>query len=316
MLLGMFVFTASPALAIANPDTISINAVYAYRHCIETDDQLYLIDYSIEYGANPDENITEAYLCRLMEGVVEWGAVAPYAYYDDGYDRGLIAIYFPVADAPGWAGAGLSMELVGNPTLGWAGATPESSVGAFDLWSTSTGVTETQAEVAARVLYIADILEQDWGVDLIDTAGGINYLTAYGENYFSNVIPYLNLIAPAAFSGSMVAAEFEERTYTQTYSTTLRTAIIGTPLDFTTLAASWGVPIMFVSSILYLMIMALVLYFTTVKVKSYKPALLLSIPMMIAGVLLGMLPLLLLIMFGFFAILGIGYAFFYQKGYG
>jgi len=316
MVFGVFIFNASPVLAINNPDTLSINAVYVYRHCVEDDDQLYLIDYTIEYtGANPDENSTEAYLFRLMNGAIELRAIAPYSYYDDGYDRAVAAIYFTAADAPAWAG-GYSMHLVGNPALGWPGAPPNTSVAVFDLWSTSTNISDTQTEVAARVLYLADMLEVEWGIDLIETSASGSYLTSYGEDYFMNAIPHLQLIAPGAFAGSITPAEFETRTYTQAYSTTLRTALIGTPLDFTNLANAFGVPVMFVSSILYLMIMALVLYYASIKTGSYKPALLLSAVMIVAGALLGMLPLLLAIIMGFFALLGIGYAFFYQKGYG
>lgn len=315
ILFGMFMLTTSPVLAIAAPDTIQINAVYVYQHCVETDDQLYLVDCVLDYTVNPDENITEAYLVRLMNGAVELRSVAPYAYYNDGYDRGLVAIYFSAGDAPAWEGS-YTIRLVGNPTLSWPGSPPSSSVSTFDLWSISTSIGSTQNELAARVLYFADLLEIQWGVDLIETAASGSYLTSYGQDYFINAIPYLSIIAPGVFSGSMSAAEFETRTYTQTYSTSLRTALIGTPLDFTDLADALGIEVMFVSSILYLVVMAILLYYATVKIRSYKPALLLSAPLIVVGALLGMLPLLLAIIMGFFCVMAIAYAFFYQKGYG
>ena len=48
-LLGLLL-VASPVFAIEPPDALQIDSVYAYRHCLETNDQLYLVEYTIYYA--------------------------------------------------------------------------------------------------------------------------------------------------------------------------------------------------------------------------------------------------------------------------
>jgi len=69
-IIGLLLIT-SPALAIAPPDspTPTIDSINAYEDCLETDDQLYVIEYTIYYAAPPTETVTEAFIFRLMERI-------------------------------------------------------------------------------------------------------------------------------------------------------------------------------------------------------------------------------------------------------
>jgi len=301
---------ASPVLAIGTPHDLQINSVYVFQHCLETDDQLYLVEYFLDYDVdadpetddNPDENITEAYLGRLMDGVDELGAVAPYAYYDKGYDKGIFAIYFSASDPdlPIWEGV-YTMKLMGNPTLDWDAGIPSTSVPAFDLWSSSTGITDTQNELAVRILYIADQLELAWGIDMVDSTGAGSYLSSYGETYFTNAIPNIRVMAPRAFVGSITQPEWDYKEPTTTYAEDRADSVIDTPLDMTDTADWWGISRMWTSSLFFMLGGILILYCMLSPTSNYKPLVLLSTPLIIAGGYLGLLPLMATVLMGFAA---------------
>jgi hypothetical protein len=307
VMLGLLLI-ASPVLAIASPDDLQINAVYVFHHLLETNDQLYLVEYFADYDIdadpetddNPDENITEAYLGRLMDGVDELGAVAPYAYYDLGYDKGIFAIYFSASDAPTWNGA-YTMKLMGNPTLDWDAAIPSTSVDVFDLWSSSTGIVDTQNELAARILYLADQLELTWGINMVDSTGTGSYLSSYGEAYFTNAIPNIQTMAPKAFAGSTTQPQWEYKEATTEYAEDRADSIVDTPLDMTPVADWWGVSRMWTSSLLFMLGGIFILYCILSPTGNYRPLVLLSTPLIIAGGYLGMLPLLATVLMGFAA---------------
>jgi len=301
----------SPALAaIASPDDLQINSVYAYQHCLENNDQFYLVSYFVDYDIdadpltddNPDENITEAFLCRFLDGADELKAIAPYAYYDEGYDYGVIAIYFSADDPnlPTWEGA-YTIELTGNPTLDWGGDPPSTSVSVFDLWSSSDSIATTQDELAARILYIADQLELAWGVNMIDSTGTGAYLSDYGEAYFTNAISNIQAMAPRAFAGSTTSPEWEHKEMPTTYAEDRADSLDNTPMDLQALADWWGISRMWTSTILFILGGVLLLYSILSPTGNYKPLVLLSTPLIVAGGYLGLLPLTLTILLGFSA---------------
>jgi len=306
-MLGLMLI-ASPVLAIGAPDDHQINFVYVFQHCLENNDQLYLGGYFTDYDPdsdpstddNPDENITEAYLGRLMDGVDELGAVAPYAYYDLGYDEGIFAIYFSASDAPTWDGD-YTMKLMGNPTLDWDADIPETSVAVFDLWSSSTGITDTQNELTARILYIADQLELAWGINMVDSTGTGSYLSEYGEAYFTNAISNIQAMAPKAFAGSTTQPQWEYKEATADYADDRADSVIDTPLDVTVAADEWGVSRMWLSSLLFILGGVFLLYCMLSPTGNYRPLVLLSTPLVIAGGYLGMLPMMATVLMGFAA---------------
>jgi len=315
---GLVLGLAMPVFAIDDPEVLQVNAVWVYRNCMEDGDQLYLIDYTLDYDPdsdpltddNPDENITEAYLVRLMNGAAELGSTAPYAYYDEGYDRGVIALYFSAAEAPAWEGA-YTMILVGNPTLAWGADPPETSVGDFDLWQ-DWPISTTQEILASRILWLADQLELAWAVDMIETTASGSRLTDYGESYFVNVIPDLRTMAPSAFVGQIIQPEVEKREFTEDYSDDLAASVVGTPLDLTPLADAFDLSREVVTTVLYYAAVVIFLALLVTKIKNYKPAILMTIPCIIGGAFVGV-PLVITVLAGFFSLILIAYILFYQK---
>lgn len=301
----------TPVLAIDDPDSISINAVYAYRNCRQDGDQLYLIDYTLDYSVTgePSETVTEAFLCRLMNGVTELRAVAPYAYYNDGYDRGVIAVYFSAADAPAWEGS-YTMYLIGNPILSWDADPLSASVGTFNLWQ-DNDMSTTQTVLSSRILYLADILEIAWSVDMIESTAGGHSLTTYGEDYFTNAVPYLSEIASYAFAGQTITPEIGEIDTSTDYADDLETASSGTLFDFTDLGTAFGTTRGVITALLYYGVVLFALIKISNKLQTYKPIMMLSIPLVILGAFIGV-PLTVTILAGFLSLGYIAWSLFYK----
>tara|TARA_Y100000310_G_scaffold166912_2_gene166623 strand:+ start:4055 stop:5320 length:1266 start_codon:yes stop_codon:yes gene_type:complete len=217
---------AMPVSAIADPDTPpSINAVYVYNDLLEDGDAGILIDYFLDYAVPPTETATEAYMGIFIDtdGSTQLRSVAPYAYQNDGYDRGLIWIYFTAAEVTANSIDVASIALyevwlVGNPTLSWPGDPPKTTAG-IDYWQpvgTDTGVL-----LALRVLFYADLLEIGWAVDLIQTTSLGSRLTTLGADYFENVIPNLRTIAPSAFASGQSEPTLEDIDYSTDFGATM-----------------------------------------------------------------------------------------------
>lgn len=323
LLLASLVIVLLPYLvyAIGAPSTLQINSVYAYQHLLEDNDQLYLVEYTLDYGTNPDEPISEAYLGRLMQGSSELGNIAPYAYYDGGYDQGIFSVYFTAASVPAWSG-NYTMRLEGNPTLSWLASdnvtaipVPTTGVSSFDVWSTSTSQATTEEELTARLLYIADQLELAWGVDLVETTATGTKLTAYGESYFCNAVENLRAACPDMFSASVSVPEFPEREHERTFLNYLENQWGGTWVEeWAQGYAGWlGMQQLLFTSLAFMLFVVIMLVFAAQYTMSVKPLMLMAAVLMIYGARIGMLAGIVPFAIAFLAALGVGYFFFYRQ---
>jgi len=308
----------TPVAAIGQPDSLSIDGVYVYRNCREAGDQLYLVPYTIDYAALPAESAQEAYMLRLMDGDDVEGYAYPYAYHDDGYGQGVVALYFDADEAPTWEGV-YTMQLIGNPFADWVGGVPEDEVSSvdFDVWQdTDLGVTQTI--VGARVIEMAVDLETAWSRDMVTVADdGKQVLTTYGAGYFVNVIPNCYEIAPDIFAAGqggyteVMDPEYPAEETRVDYSDELEANIIGTPFDFTTLAAQWGTSRGALTAILYYGFVVATLIIISRRIGTYKPMMLLSIPFVFLGAFIGV-PLIVTVLAGLAGLGVTAYVIFYK----
>lgn len=227
-----FMATNMPVLAIADPDSPpQVTAVYVYEDLLEDGDVGVLIDYFIEYAAIPTEPVTESYLASFIDidGTTQLGTVAPYTfqyagYADDGYNRGMVWIYFTAADA---SAAGIvkanealyTVWLMGNPTIesGWPGDPPKTIAG-IDLWYPAG---DHSVLLALDVLRLAGYLELAWSLDMIETTALGSRLTTIGEAYFPNVINNLRTMAPNCFSVAEYTQIQEDLDYSTLFGATI-----------------------------------------------------------------------------------------------
>jgi hypothetical protein len=282
--------------AIADPTTLTLDNITAYQSVIDTNDQLFIAKFTIDYAAYPtDETANTAFLFRMFDSTaVEISSVALYAnpYFNDGFGQGIVSIYFTPDEVTSlglaWSEAH-NFYLAGNPSANWTGAAPSTAATPVTTWSTTSGA------VAIRVSALANTFQSAWGYQLIDTGT----LTTYGENYFVTTIPYLRIIAPSVFQSSTEpATEFRERAHGLTYAITLRNQWLGTWLDMTTPAADWGVDAIWIYGLMWLAVMIAIGWVTVSIGSSYgqsvtvdnKPLLYVEALTMFFGGLIGFLP--------------------------
>jgi len=227
-----------PILAILNPNVPpQVIAVYIYEDLLVDGDLGILIDYNLEYDPNPGipatETVTESYLASFIntDGTTQIGTVSPYtfinvAYTDKGYERGMIWIYINAADVLTYNINKTNMALhkvwlMGNPTVpsGWTGDPPKTTAGIDEWWATGEG--DHAVLLALRVLSFAEVLETEWGLDMIQTTALGSCLTSTGESYFENVIQNLRTIAPSCFSVSTVTQIQEDLDYSTAFGATI-----------------------------------------------------------------------------------------------
>ena len=229
LVVGLLVGISAPVLAIDDPDTPpQVTAVYVYEGLLATGDAGVLIDYYLDYDPAPgipDETVTQAYLAIFIDtdGTTQLKAVAPYAFVDSGYGRGLVWIYFTAAEVTSYSLdsaniASYRVWLAGNPALSWAGVPPKT-IASIDQWNT-TGDMATL--LTLRVLYYAGLLEDIWSpLDLVETTSIGSRLTTTGESYFENAIANLRIMASACFAASTIEPTLEDIDYTTRFGATM-----------------------------------------------------------------------------------------------
>lgn len=240
------------AVNINAPTSFSIDSIEAYHHVVEQNDQLYLIKYSIVYGAIPAVNAQDAWDFSLVSSSnVTVGTSHPYAYHNSGYGLGLVTLYFPAASAPTWQDSA-TVNMTGDAAYTWIPSTPSTNSTTFTKWSTSTSLSDTSTELTVRILYLANVLSSNWTDNLtqVDSTGATT-LTAHGEDYFTNTFPNLRNVCPALFSSTSNNPIPQIRTQNLTAANVEDNRLVGTPLDTTNIANFLGVSRMWANGIVW-----------------------------------------------------------------
>lgn len=235
---------AAPAVvfAIVAPDSFNIITAQGYGDVDESGDILLLVHYDIVYASLPDELASEAVMLRYLDNGSPVRASSPFVFVTSGYNQGVIAVYFDAADAVAFSlthGDADSAELIGNPSLftdPWKTSQPIT-------WATKGSQLALETALAELALTLEEQVEWD-GVNLIQFDSGANILQAEGEDYLENTIPRLRQMAPNLFAANFATPTFDERTFTQSYQTSLEGAWDNSRLSgsFTGLSDWTGMP--------------------------------------------------------------------------
>ena len=323
-LLSIFavILYAVPCLAISNtPLPFSINHVYGYTNAIQTGDMMFLVDFTVIYNnvitttittptttttvitttAIPVDTIDTTYLVRLTDstGTTEYYDAKPYGFFNNGFDEGLVAIYLSASDVASLGlttSSSLKIWLSGNPTASWDSTPIPSTSSTSIMWNVQpSSVNISQYEITQQILNEAKILQNAWNDTTHYTlyqsspSGGFQ-LSAQGQAYFGTVVPYLSTISPNILGSYSPQININKNIFTQTAQGSIDALISGTILDLTPLATTLGLPRRLLSSILWIALMIFVIVIMTQAVKSYKPAMMFSFPMIVLGTLIGWLP--------------------------
>lgn len=315
----------TPVLAISTPDSVGIYNVWVYRNAVESGDQLYIVDFFIEYETNPDENAQEAFIIRLLdESNDEIGSSTPCTYYNNGYARGVAFIYFDADNAPFWEGD-YTMQLVGNPTLEWTPSIPNELLTSFN-WNDATTTSIVKEVIAGRIIWLAGYLDSDWSetaYSLLENTIDGQYLSENGISYFATVLAKANadlslqVLAPDALSFRHVDLDYNRTDtvlydYDQSYADQLMNTTAATSLDVSDGAGLLGVSRGMLTGFLYYGCIFLGFIKFYPQLQSTKPLTAILIPLAIAGSFIGV-PLQVVIVASFIAFLMVGYALLYKN---
>lgn len=293
----ILLFTVWPqaASAIVDPTgTFKIEAVDVYEHLLETNDQLYVIQYTLVYATAPLEMINQAYLFRLVNTatLASYGQIQPISYYNKGYasaadQQWLASIYIPAASAPTWGSSAYTMRFEGNPALTWVppAPIPLATMGASGFtWHTSADNATTRGLLASRLRTLMYEVENDWPI--FDMIQGFfissSKLTATGVDYLTSVMPYLYLFCPEIFpTGLSPPSQFSvrEKSFTKTRSSQLEGKSLGPTIDNFFAHQYFGLSPLLFKSIFGFVIIGIVAAVISVKSGTPKPALFAVIPL-------------------------------------
>lgn len=229
---------ACPVVAAEpQPDSMVIREIVAYQNANESGDQLYIVTYEIT--GNYTQNADQMFIFRIREGTTELDHTTPFPFYNQGYGSGIVAFYFEPAEVPTWEGD-ISVEIIGNPLIDWEGTIPSTALD-YITWNTGT-IDETHDLIGATILYLATILGQEWGIELVTTIQGITSLTSAGASYFQVVIPFALDMVPAVFGSYTFTPDFpiDPKPPSNSYADDLLDGVAGTVFDVRPAAREWG----------------------------------------------------------------------------
>lgn len=195
------------------PDTLEVVDAIACRDLLEEDDLFLAVHYNILYDptAEPADTAQELFLVRLMDGTDQLGVVTPYPYYNDGYDQGIVGLYWDAGSAPTWEGA-YTIQVSGTPA---AWATPPSTTFVLgpSSYSGLDGQTANRQALYEWMVQAVEALESNWSVTLLETTEEGSVLDETGQTYLTAAIPGLQSLCPQLFWIQTASMDTEPRSW-------------------------------------------------------------------------------------------------------
>ncbi len=234
--------TASPvrATTLLPPETDTrVIQFNAYRNLLQPNDMLVIALATVHYlpGSIPTVPVTDAFIWRMyaMDNVTELGSTTGYVYnisthQDNGYNYNVYSMYFDNTTALTW-GLAYPIQLIGSPLYFTTVPVYNFHIGASD-YSALTATADVQAELAVRILELANTLTNEWALtttySLIDASETSNHLSIYGEAFFRGAIFGIQGMAPAAFEYIVSPIVATARAWGNTYANALEAQWAGT----------------------------------------------------------------------------------------
>lgn len=283
----LMLLVASPVYAVADPDQIEIISVKVFQNLWETGDQLYFVEYNVEYATEPDEPASDTYSFQIYsDNGTELMAQTALNYYQ----VHIVSIYCTPSTALVW-GTSYQIRIGGNVAIPFPSGTPEErrSLSSSD-WI--EGDTDTSRELFGDyIIQRAADLEDRWGgvITLLSTD---NKLNETGVVTFGEAVPGLIDICPDIFETAAEQLEYEETT-TPTAAQTAATATMSARLQtaLNDLGTWLGVPGTFIGGIGLAIIFFILAGRIFTATNSVTIAVVASMPLIFLGNMIGLLPL-------------------------
>ena len=284
-LLSQFMPFLTPKVyaTVANPDSILIDTVRVFQNVQVTGDVMAVIEYEVNYAVSPTLSPTQTFLVSFNDGV-DAAFTRPLDYYGHFFSVIYLASY-PAGFV--W-GSNSTIQVAGNPTYFTSlveGTNQRTLVISSGNWITGTH-TDSPGYLQTWLLSLANAISP---ATLLTT---LNLLTPLGSQMYLVEIPTLVSICPALFTNAA------------TYPSANLTA--GNPLEQTSLLTNSGarlsgalndlgtflhIPGLLVGgfglALMYFVLAGRILIATG----SVPGAIVLGIPFIFAGNLIGILPL-------------------------
>jgi len=240
------------------------------------------------------------------DGTAELGLNLPYPYCNKGYQEGIASLYFPAAEAIAW-GKPYKICLEGNPNV-----FPDPPLVSYIL----TQLDYSDEGPEEYLIKLALGLEHDWGIRLTEfnEDAGRTFLNANGGNYFSHAIPNLKRMVPGIFSARLTEAEYTKKIWKKTYAEKLKSRYEGTIIgDSLKGISDWfQISPTFIGGLLIAAACLGAIMIASWKLKAPNVGFLMSIPILLAGTIIGWIPMTILFIFVFLIVLFLGYVFFFK----
>lgn len=307
---------AAPAVLAqtASPDSVSIDTIYVNRHLLETDDQLYMAYYNIDYTAIPDDPADDTFIFRLIDtdGTTELGRMTPYVYANSGYGEGVFSFYFAAADAPTW-GEEYIVRVSENPSQFTNPQEWNFGVSSTD-YSTETTQSASRNEVEDYILSFAADLETAWSTTLTESQDPGIVLNSVGEAYFRNAVFGAQTMAPNVFFYQTLDINYTERSWNTTQASTYEERFDATWVGNATGGMSnlLKVDNQLFTSIAIVIMCVMAMWLSQRYLDSTHPGLVGCIIITLGGAALGWVGMVFLAIIGLFVLMYLGYFLFYQ----
>jgi hypothetical protein len=309
VVLSVFSLT-QPVLAISDPDSIELISLRVYNNVYEAGDWLILCEADVAYNTTPSEDSTDTFGFFLDDGsgIVAAGEVISY-----GHNLGMI--YLGSSDVSDlgltWENASYNVSVMGLPAY-FPIPVEDVSMDTKPLtgcWIDGT-TEENRGYLGNRIILLAALIEDDWGEDWLS---GNNKLNELGREQVLTAIPYLNLIIPDIFEPVTTSPDYTPPDYDPEYENTLLdrtgerlTNVLNGLGEWITGKENMGLLVGGLGLAILYFILAGRIFVATGSVPA---SVAISIPFLIGGNLIGILPLSITFIAAFFAALFFGITF-------
>jgi hypothetical protein len=309
------------AQAVADPDTLTIDNIFAYDSVLEDDDLLVVVVYNVAYATLPTLGINQTFICRFLADSAEQNASEIIPFNNLGYGLGVCSFYWTASqkvtssieyDNPN--SETYEVVVQGKPS---AFASPPRVTNQNIQWRDAN---DTVNLLTADIIAIATTLETDaaWvanGFTLLDFITGLTVLTRNGESYFGRAIPNLAAMVPDIFGSSVTQPFIDEREFTFSERDRLGGFWVGTGLEtaFQAGADMFNVPQSYFTAFIGLFLISIVAGLGIMITQSAEFGLMTAaVTVPLVGVI-GLLSLTFVVVVGALCILALGFALFLRR---
>lgn len=226
LLISVFVFIllavlipAQVAYAADDPDDVSLDNIIIFNSLIVEDDFLAYVPYTISFTEPPDEGIDKTFIFRMISenGTTEYGVNIATAQYNSGYGSGIVSFYIDT-------GMSFTEDYIfrvqENPAY-----YDEPQYWDFQINDSNfSTATDQEAALRAKIIDSATSLSIEYEVSLLSRSeAGQTVLSTYGELYFLEAIPGLQVMCNSIFELKTEDPDFTKRTWSTTFADALKT---------------------------------------------------------------------------------------------